>query len=610
MTDRFDVEETSRPFAMSRRAFLAASGAGSAAVLLGRSASSRFTAQPSRREIARARTESVRRALGVAPAADQFLVTYNDSVGSTYKALDFYETVYSPAPLANNFDMTLVRINKDYQLVPGAATHWAQTSPTTWEFYLRPGIMWSDGKELTASDFVETFRYSADPKHGWDFTWYWSGVIKNYTDAVAGKAPLDSIGVGQKGKYTFVVTTEGPVAFIPAAMLYSMSLSAAGLAKYGNALYNINPATCITCGPYTLKTFDPTAEVVLEPNLKYTGPFKPTVEYQIGKIYAGTAQMPLFETGEIDYTSAGVAKTDVEVAKKTPALSKLHLYVNPQDFEIWYAFFKTKAAPFDNPKVRQAFAHSCNRDAIIDAILAPLAIPAYGYLMPGYPFAVTTPLEKYQNYDPALAQKLLVEAGYPNGKGFPTVTFTWTANGALASSSIESVVQAMAANWNEVLFGGRSVLQIAELDKTTFYSKMEHLPTEIDMGFISYGMDYFDASNMLSVYKGGGRHDWDNAEYDDLLAEGAAAFNTAKRQAIYAAAQELLSDQAPGVFVFHALHGYYFWPYVQGSALTPNHLGYDGLQWPGFVTFSTSQESLWIGPNAGKWPRAGESGLT
>ena len=76
------------------------------------------------------------------------------------------------------------------------------------------------------------------------------------------------------------------------------------------------------------------------------------------------------------------------------------------------------------------------------------------------------------------------------------------------------------------------------------------------MGFISYGMDYFDASNMLSVYKGGGRHDWDNAQYDDLLAEGAAAFNKSKRPEIYTEAQVLLTSQAPAVFVFHGLGGY------------------------------------------------------
>ena len=72
-------------------------------------------------------------------------------------------------------------------------------------------------------------------------------------------------------------------------------------------------------------------------------------------------------------------------------------------------------------------------------------------------------------------------------------------------------MQALSQNFNSVLFGGNSTLLLSEMDASTFYSKMEALPTQVEMGFVSYGMDYFDASNMLSVYKGGGRHDWDNA---------------------------------------------------------------------------------------------------
>ena len=87
---------------------------------------------------------------GAAPASQQFMVKYFNPTGLTYKAMDFYESVYSRAPLADNFNLSLARITPNFDIVPGAATHWAQTSPTTWEFYIRPGIMWSDGNELTA----------------------------------------------------------------------------------------------------------------------------------------------------------------------------------------------------------------------------------------------------------------------------------------------------------------------------------------------------------------------------------------------------------------------------------------------------------------------------
>ena len=164
-----------------------------------------------------------------------------------------------------------------------------------------PGIMWSDGNELTANDYVETFRYSADPKHAWDFAWYWSGVIKNYTEAVAGKAPVNSIGVSVgSNKYTFVVTTEGPDRLHPQAMLYSHAALRRRPGQVRQRLYNINPATCISCGPYILKTFNPTAEVVLVPNTKYTAPTSRYIQYQMAKIYAGADYLPLLETGVVD----------------------------------------------------------------------------------------------------------------------------------------------------------------------------------------------------------------------------------------------------------------------------------------------------------------------
>ena len=303
-----------------------------------------------------------------------------------------------------------------------------------------------------------------------------------------------------------------------------------------------------------------------------------------------------------------LSTTDLAVAKKTSKLSKVTPATNPQDFRVYYIFFKTKAKPFNNLKVRQAFAHSINRDQIISALLPGLAVPAYGYLMEGYPFAISKPLEPDTNYDPAKAQRLLSQAGYPKGQGFPTVTFSYPAGvGALDTTTTGLVAQALSQNWNKVLFGGNSTLLLSELDNSTFYSKMEALPTQVEMGFVSYGMDYFDASNMLSVYKAGGRHDWDNAHYDNLLTQGAAAFNTAKRQEIYTEAQTLLTYDAPAVFVFHGLDKYLMWPYMQGTALAKNYLGYNGLQWPGFFPFSTYQEGIYIGNNVKQYPRQSES---
>jgi ABC-type oligopeptide transport system substrate-binding subunit len=72
--------------------------------------------------------------------------------------------------------------------------------------------MWSDDTPLTADDYVATFRYGADPKHAWDFTWFFNGIIANWDDAVA-TAPLESIGVTAVDKNTLQITTQEP--YIP-----------------------------------------------------------------------------------------------------------------------------------------------------------------------------------------------------------------------------------------------------------------------------------------------------------------------------------------------------------------------------------------------------------
>ena len=97
--------------------------------------------------------------------------------------------------------------------------------------------------------------------------------------------------------------------------------------------------------------------------------------------------------------------------------------------------------------------------------------------------------------------------------------------------------------------------------------------------------------------------------YDSLLAKGAAESNTAKRQTIYTQAQELLTDQAPGVFIFHLLYGYLYRPYLEGQALAANQLGYDGIQWPGLFATSSSLTGLYVADNVSDYTRQNESGV-
>jgi ABC-type transport system substrate-binding protein len=524
-----------------------------------------------------------------APLAKQLYLTVSDPSGTSYKTMDFYESVYARAPLNDVFSIPLTRIDNDYVIHPGQAEKW-ESSPDglTWTFTLKKGTKWSDGVEVTAKDYVETFRYSADPKHAWDFTWYWTGVIKNYAEATKGTVQPSDIGVRQgDDAYTLIFDTETAAPYLPAQLLYSWPLSAAALAKFGSGVYNTNPATCVSCGPWVLKEWSPDSRVILAPNTAYQGEVTPLIEQQVAHIIKGGNNFQRFQAGEIDSTE--VFGPDIKIAKADPTMKDLHLYVNPQDFRTLYAFFDVHTPPWDNLNVRQAFAHSVDRDSLISSILAPLAVPAYGILMPGFPSSITDPLKPLTDFDPAKAKQLLAAGGYPDGTGFPEVTMFFGAG----APTDGVVVQALIAGWQQVL---GVTIKLQQLDTPTFWSRVNN-KSPMPFAWTYYGMDYFDPSNFMSLFMTGGQHNWDNPDFDKIVKEANPLSDQDKRNALYAEAQKMLTENAMSVFVYHQLRGFFYQPYFKGEALAANRYGYDGLQWSSTSTAGYGWQSLYIGNN-------------
>ena len=126
-----------------------------------------------------------------------------------------------------------------------------------------------------------------------------------------------------------------------------------------------------------------------------------------------------YQNNEVDHASA-FTPADIELISKDPELSKEY-HPGFGDFRTYYVGFNTYAKPFNDIKVRQAFAKAIDRDAIINNVIKKQGIPAYSFLMPGFPDANADELknEDVNKYDPAAAKKLLADAGYPDGKGFP-----------------------------------------------------------------------------------------------------------------------------------------------------------------------------------------------
>lgn len=93
-------------------------------------------------------------------------------INQSASTFDFSVAVYNRYCLSDLFQDTLVSLDKDFNVIPAAAESWeVSENGKVWTFNLRPGQVWSDGTPLTAYDYEATFRLTATPDHGWDFSW-------------------------------------------------------------------------------------------------------------------------------------------------------------------------------------------------------------------------------------------------------------------------------------------------------------------------------------------------------------------------------------------------------------------------------------------------------
>ncbi len=306
-----------------------------------------------------------------APLERQVLVLPGDS--SLAKVIDFYEQVYERGGVADLFSDPLVRINKDFQIEPAAAETWESSADgKSWTFHIAKNLVWSDGNPVTAADWVKTFQYAADPAHAWDFAWFWDsqGKILNWSQAIAGEVPVEEIGVSVGAdEYTLVFETEDVAPFLPAKLVYSLPLSKAALETTG-PLYNTDPATAVSSGPFILGEWLPNEQLTYVRNETYAGTLQVPIQKVISKLTAVTNHFTLYETDEIDQME-NPSPAELKLAQEDEEMSK-DIYSGVGDFRTFYLFFDVTKAPFDKLEVRQAFSHVIDRDAIQSQVLGPL----------------------------------------------------------------------------------------------------------------------------------------------------------------------------------------------------------------------------------------------
>ncbi|MAS33356.1 MAG: ABC transporter substrate-binding protein [Anaerolineaceae bacterium] len=512
----------------------------------------------------------------------------SDAVEITFAAaISVYQRICGD--LSNQFGDPLVALDNNLQLMPGAAESWEPSEDgLTWTFHLRPDQVWSDGTPLTAYDYEASYRWMADPDNAYDFVWMWQGVIAGWDEAVAGEISPDEIGYRAIDDLTIEVETQTPFPPLPNTLFFWAPIQKAALEAHGPE-YMLDPETTVSSGPFILSSFTAGEEIVLEANPSYNGFRKPILRQMIGFYGDLNTRFTAFQNHELDrinYEALGPA--EFELLENDPELRD-NYFPTPGDFRTEYLLMDTFNPPFDDQRVRLAFAKALDRESIVANVIGPrLAIPAYSFLSPGFPASdVDGELHDIQGYDCEAAQGLLADAGYPNGEGFPALTLQMRGE----PETIAPRFVAAAASISQCL---NVSIEVNNMEFSAYMESLLARPTTLQFGAVSYGMDYLDPANMLGVWVSTGRHSWRNAEFDSLVQEANQLVGDPEgRLEMYRQAERILVEDVGGIFLNHRIQGDLFQPYILGGPRELNAQGLPGWQWGNDGVWST----VYIGNN-------------
>ncbi len=478
------------------------------------------------------------------------------------------------------------RPDKDFQPQPAGCESWEVSDDgLTWTFHLPKDKIWSDDTPVTAKDWVFTLQRYA--RADYDFTWFYSMAnIVNWWEVVNGEVPPEELGAQVVDDYTFTVTTFQPTPYL-SKLFGDLWVVPKHIVKdrLDDGTWSLDENNWVSCNSFKMESWTKGKEIVLVANDKYTGPFPPMVEKVIFSFIEPEVRWNAYKGDELDYIGGGYTQD-------LPPSAMAEIMANPElqkqliawpNFMTYYLFFDTWNPPFDNIKVRQAFSHAINREAITEGPLKYQAQPAYTMNPPGFPGESVEELKSVQNYDPELAAKLMAEAGYPGGEGFPKLTL----NLRQAFPGLINSAEAIAAMLKENL--GVEV-EIQNLEYSIFsegYSSQKRNKSgDFIFAMVPYEFDFVDGSNLLSVWGGcekegadlsemPGRHTWHNKAYNDLLCEAGAITNDeAKRNELYRQAERILIEDVALVPVYHAIVNVMVKPDIASpTAFEPNSAG-------------------------------------
>jgi len=503
--------------------------------------------------------------LAAAPTTAPQVLRYN--MGTEPGTLDPTMATGVPAATAimNCFDGLVRTDPSGNELIPRAAERW-DISPDgrTYTFHLREAV-WSDGRPVTAHDFEYAYKRILDPSVAAEYAlllYYIEGAEEYNT----GKAK-DTSRVGAKAldERTLEVRLRAPAPFFPRLLGHHSYMPLPRHVVEGNPNWAITPKTYVSNGPFVLSEWRHHDRLILKKNPRHWDAPNVALDQLVLRMIESTStELAMFETGELDVTYQ-LPTESIRRLRSTPEFRSRPWIAT------YYVCFNAQRHPFTDRRVRRALALAIDRRVIAEKICAGGERPALAFVPPSIRDADGrrdfrgVGGDLFEGLNVAKARQLLAEAGYPGGRGFPSVAYVY--NDDERHRKIAMVLQNM---WKKNL--GVTV----ELRMEEWKVFLTHRRSG-DYDFCRHGWvgDYADPMTFLDMFvSGSGLNDahWSDADYDRLIAAARAEPDAAKRMALLHRAEGLLIDQMPISPLFFYVILYLEKPTVSGFVRTA--LGY------------------------------------
>jgi peptide/nickel transport system substrate-binding protein/oligopeptide transport system substrate-binding protein len=470
----------------------------------------------------------------------------------------------------------LLVVDQNNQIAPGQAESY-EVSPDglTWKFHLRDGLKWSDGTPLTASDFVYSWKRVCDPLVAAPYAETVLSMVKGYDEAIGGN--LDALGVSAPDDKTFVVELSANCPYFAslAAFATLSPVQKATIEKNGDS-WAVSAETYIGNGSFYIAEWVPGSHILMKKNPNY---------WNAEAVKLDSIKFVLMEDSNASYSAYKAG--DVLMIKDVPTEEIPSLDGNAE-FHVepiigtYYVSLNDGIEPFNNPLVRKALSLAIDRKYVANTLMQGTFTPATNFMGPGWIDTDGTPFMDNANggkpyinldtFDANLeeAKKVLAEAGYPNGEGFPTITYSTNSAGYH-----KVVAEYLQQAWAEL-----GITLEVEVVEWSSFTPMRRAG-DYQMSRNGWVGDYSDPSNMLDILvSSNGNNDgkFNSPEYDAAMETARTTTDAKERSAALHQAEDIMMDQAACLPIayysdfwlqsskitgaWHSPYGYWFFMYA------------------------------------------------